>query len=170
MLSVLLEDGTEVNICHLVIDDSSQWVIGGNISCMCDIEHKEGDYLELPLRTKRNDFDQISIDKWDMQCYITADCFYHKDFHFSTAHPDSVNVCRVSLSRSKETHWKTRKKIILTRLTAMCATTLIFMISKPFSREIRFEMKTVQITSVIFSTRVLHASKPLYLPRCGLFR
>lgn len=150
-----------------------KWITGGSLTRICDIKHKEGDYLELPLRFKNNDFDQISMVKWDVQCYISAYFFFQKDFRYGTAHPDLVHMCRVlflhPLSRTKEIQRKTRKEII-DKAHRQCAVTLISEISRRFSREIRFGMKTVQITSRIFSTRVLRATKPLHLPRCGLCR
>lgn len=61
VLSALSEDGAEISIRHFVIHGSSQWVTGSNITRKCDIKHKEGHYVELPIRTKVNTPDFIAL-------------------------------------------------------------------------------------------------------------
>ncbi len=42
MLSASLADGTIVNINHIVIEGSSQWIIGRHVTAKCDIIHTNG--------------------------------------------------------------------------------------------------------------------------------
>ena len=56
MISARLNDGTMIHIRHIVIDGSSQWLIGRNVTTKCDVIHsignclKLGDYLKIPLK------------------------------------------------------------------------------------------------------------------------
>ncbi len=43
-----LYDGSIINIRHVIIDSSSQWVVGRNVTSKCDIVHLNGNYLKLP--------------------------------------------------------------------------------------------------------------------------
>ena len=47
IISVKLNDGTNINIRHIFIEGSSQWVIGKNVLTKCDIIHTNGNYLKL---------------------------------------------------------------------------------------------------------------------------
>ena len=50
MITARLNDGTEINIRHIVIDGSSQWLIGRNVTTNCAIIRTNGNYLKLPNR------------------------------------------------------------------------------------------------------------------------
>ena len=43
-----LSDGSITNIRHVVIEGSSQWVVGRNVNFKCEIVHSNGNYLKLP--------------------------------------------------------------------------------------------------------------------------
>ncbi len=47
-ISACLSDGSNINIRHIVIEGSSQWVVGRNVTSKCDIVHSNGNYLNLP--------------------------------------------------------------------------------------------------------------------------
>lgn len=77
LLSVLSEDGAEINIRLIVFDSPSQWNVWGSITRRCDIKREEDHYLELPIPTKVNTPNFIALIEWNMHCYISADIFYH---------------------------------------------------------------------------------------------
>ena len=41
-ITAILDDGTNVNITHVVIEGSSQWIVGRNVTTKCDIIHTNG--------------------------------------------------------------------------------------------------------------------------------
>ncbi len=45
-------DGSIINIRHIIIDSSSQWVVRRNVTSECDIVHLNGNYLKLPNNLK----------------------------------------------------------------------------------------------------------------------
>lgn len=47
LIRARLNDGTDLIIRHIVIEGSSQWPIGRNVSTICDIIHTNGNYLKL---------------------------------------------------------------------------------------------------------------------------
>ena len=48
MLTDTLADGTEVDVGHVVIEGSSQWVTGRNVTSKCEVIHTNGNYIQLP--------------------------------------------------------------------------------------------------------------------------
>ena len=66
MISARLDDGTLIKIRHIVIQESSQWLIGWNLTIKCDIIHSSGNYLKLTDRT------EISLKNVDMHSYILS--------------------------------------------------------------------------------------------------
>ena len=50
MVSARLNDGTEMNIRHIVIEGSSQWLISRKVTTKFDIIHMNVNYLKLPNR------------------------------------------------------------------------------------------------------------------------
>ena len=52
MITARLKNGMEVNIRHVLIEKSSQWVIGRKVASKCDIVHTKGNYLQLLNQTR----------------------------------------------------------------------------------------------------------------------
>ena len=69
IISAKLNDGTDINIRHIVIEGSSQWVIGRNVTTKCDIIHTNGDYLKL------SDQVRIPLQNVDMHSYVPSHIF-----------------------------------------------------------------------------------------------
>ena len=69
IVSAKLNDGTEINIRHIVIEGSSQWVIGRNVTTKCDIVHTNGDYLKI------SDQVRIPLQNVDMHSYVASYIF-----------------------------------------------------------------------------------------------
>ena len=66
MLTANLADGTTVNVRHVVIEGSSQWVIGRIVTSKCDIIHKNGNYLQLPNSV------QIPVENVELHSYLSC--------------------------------------------------------------------------------------------------
>lgn len=112
VLSILSNEGVEVNIRHMVIEGSSQCVIGGNLTRNCSVYQKNGDFLELTFHSDRGVCDRLNLISCNMQCYIPPNRLFHQEFHYITAHPDFMNICIVHLSDSKEVLLAKEKEII----------------------------------------------------------
>ena len=72
MISARLNDGTSINIRHVVIEESSQWLIGRNISAKYGIIHSSGNYLKLTDHTK------LPLKNVDMHSYVPSVIFLKK--------------------------------------------------------------------------------------------
>ena len=48
ILSAYLKYRMEIRINHVVLEGSSQWVIGRNVTAKCDITQPKGNFLILP--------------------------------------------------------------------------------------------------------------------------
>ena len=69
MVSARLNDGTSIKIRHVVIEGSSQWLIGRNLTAKCDIVHSSGNYLRL------SDHKNIPLKNVDMHFYVPTQIF-----------------------------------------------------------------------------------------------
>ncbi len=69
LLSGKSDQGTLVNIRHLVIEGSSQWVIGPNVTKMCDILHIGKNVLQLPAYENSAQATITLVDH-DMHSYV----------------------------------------------------------------------------------------------------
>ena len=63
-------DGTMTKTSHIVIEGSSQWLIGRNFTAKYDIIHASGNYVKLRDRSK------ISLKNVDMHSYEPSFIFY----------------------------------------------------------------------------------------------
>ena len=66
MISAKLNDGTMINIRHIVIEGSSQWLIGKNATNKCDIIHSSGNYFKL------TDHSKIPLKNGFMHSYVPS--------------------------------------------------------------------------------------------------
>lgn len=74
------DDGINVSIRHLVIEGSSQWIIGRNVTTHCDIIHSNGNYLRMKNGST------ITLHDHDMHSYVpyTAFCKTKLDYTAET--------------------------------------------------------------------------------------
>ena len=77
ILSITSEEGTVSNIRHLIIDGSSQWLIGRNVTTKANIMHADGDCLSFP--SSDGSFDTLSLTTHEMHSYLCKKRFYHVD-------------------------------------------------------------------------------------------
>lgn len=68
-LSLLTDQGNLVNMRHLAVEGSSQWMIGRNVTKSCDILHIGRNVLKLP------NGDTISLIDQDLYSFIPYDSF-----------------------------------------------------------------------------------------------
>lgn len=73
VLCATSDQGSPVEIRHLVIEGSSQWIIGRNVTRHCDIEHIRSNSLLLP----GSDSHTISIEDRGFHSYLPYDIFVH---------------------------------------------------------------------------------------------
>lgn len=70
LISARSDQGDEINIRHLVIEGSSQWVTGRNVTQKCNIVRIGKNELELP-----DNSGTISLNNHDLNCYIPYEIF-----------------------------------------------------------------------------------------------
>ena len=105
MLTIDSDQGDPLSINHLVIEGSSPWVVGRNVTTKRNIIHASGDYLQF----FQPDGNELTLDliEHDMHSYLPRSKFYH-DAYISTHDPTSAALCNFSVTMN----WKDTKKII----------------------------------------------------------
>lgn len=69
MLYAVSNDGVQVAIRHLVIEGSSQWIVGRNVTRNCDIVPTDGNYLLMNGRSR------IFLVDYDIHSYAPYEAF-----------------------------------------------------------------------------------------------
>ena len=78
IVTARLDDGTTVNIKHVVIEGSSQLINGRNLDSKCDIIHNDGNYL------KTADGVRIPLENIDLHSFLPFSLFIGgRSKHFS---------------------------------------------------------------------------------------
>ena len=111
LLTLRSNSGTAVSVRHLVIDGSSQWVIGRNIVRKCNLIYDGCNILELPLYTASGDRDFIPLIDEDMHSYIAYEKFISaehissdyvdKSFYYATAQLPIGEKLKLSFDKLK---------------------------------------------------------------------
>ena len=73
IISAKLNDGTDINVRHIFIEGSSQWVIGRNVTIKCDIVHTNGNYIKI------SDQVRIPLQNVDTHSYVPSYIFRSKN-------------------------------------------------------------------------------------------
>lgn len=79
MLIAVSDSGTLVNVRHLFIEGTSQWVIGRNVTCICSIIHIGHNVLQLPEDPNDADPDFISLVDHGLHSYVPYHAFVSHD-------------------------------------------------------------------------------------------
>ena len=105
--SARLNDGTMVNIRHIFIKGSSQWLIGRNVTSKCDIIHSSFNYLNL------SDGSKIPLKNADMHCYVLSQIFL-KGTNASCSNYQATLFCAILniQNPANQLPWAELKKII----------------------------------------------------------
>ena len=69
IISAQLNGGTDINVKHIAIEGSLQWVIGRNVTTKCEIFHTYGNYLKV------SDQVRIPLRNVDMHSYVLSYIF-----------------------------------------------------------------------------------------------
>lgn len=85
LVPVLSDQNTTINIRHLVVQGSSQWVIGRNITKHCTIERIDGNYLRLPIKHNCDHHITVQLLNVEQHCYPPLSAFgIHSYVHQSS--------------------------------------------------------------------------------------
>ena len=108
-------DGNEiVEINHLIISGSSQWVIGRNVTRACDIVHIGGNRLNLPSADGGTEnADTISLVDSDMHSYMPYDIFLRCANASSEIVGSRLYCATATIGSSRDSpSWKDVQKIV----------------------------------------------------------
>ena len=107
IVSDCLDDGTTVNIEHVFIEVSSQWIIGCNVTSKCENFHTDGNYLKLEHGVL------IPLENIDLHSYSPFSLLIaEKNMHCSNFHA-KLFCSTGNLEDSKaQRPWSEMKKIV----------------------------------------------------------
>jgi len=96
-----------LNIRHLVIDGSFLWIIGQNVTKLCNIQHICGQFLNFP------DGSKMQLLEKDMHSYIDHKLFTCNKEDPNSEHKSAIFCATANLpSDASSRPWKEIKKII----------------------------------------------------------
>ena len=107
MLS-LKSEGTTMQMRHLIIDGSSPWLIGRNVTTKGNMIHANGNRLEFPQHNGL--IDTINLVDHDMHSFIAKERFYHHEFN-SLHDPTIQSLCSATAATVNEDRKKTQRLI-----------------------------------------------------------
>ena len=112
-LNATTDEGVSVRIRHLIIEGSSQWVIGRNVTRYCDIVHIKNNLLQIPALDGGTQHLSISLVDYDLHSYIPHSVFYNYGKSVQTV--DKMTLfCATSVLNGVDgdLSWKDTKHII----------------------------------------------------------
>jgi len=109
-LTAQSEQGNPIHIKHLVIDGSSQWVIGRNVTKLCDIIHQTANVLKLPPDPDTNISDTLKLIDQDFHSYLPWDIFCSKSRKDMPI--ISTFYCASARIEGQNDSWASIKKIV----------------------------------------------------------
>eukprot|EP00171_Calliarthron_tuberculosum_P000101 IDg101t1 len=103
----MTEQEKPVRVRHLIIQGSSQWVIGRNVTKHCNIIHINGNKLQLPVKDDQDENLTIELADHDMHCFVPL-------FTFGVCANSAEMYCATVSFASKATNrsWPELKSII----------------------------------------------------------
>lgn len=103
LLSFMSGQGTVIQVRHLVVNGSSPWIIGRNVTEKGDIIHTNGNYLRL--RNSFGKFVTLTMVNADMDSYFPK----HSLHWTNSKHTPSMHSC---LSNAVNPTWKEQRRIL----------------------------------------------------------
>jgi len=104
------QQGNPIHIRHLVIDGSSQWLIGRNVTKLCDIIHQNENVLKLPPENDTKKSDTIKMIDHGFHSYLPWDIFCSEK---TKEKPVTFKFfCATAQIEGKSTSWAATKKIV----------------------------------------------------------
>lgn len=107
VLSLTADCGSTVQVRHLVLDGSSQWVIGRNVTHQSDIVHVDGNLLSIPK--PHNNRITVSMIDHDLHSYIPFASFMRAAPSVLTANLSLSNALQ---SKPQTKSWTELKHVI----------------------------------------------------------
>ena len=117
IVSACLDDGTVIKINHIVIEGSSQWVIGRNFTAKCDIIYSKGNYLKLPNNI------EVPLENIDLHSYIASRFFLNEKSQKLLVSKQNLFVPQVQFLILKTIHLGKRLRRLSTKSTSMFVAT-----------------------------------------------
>jgi len=115
MFTALSDQGNYIRMRHLIIEGSSQWLIGRNVTKSCDILHIGKNLLKLP------DDDTISLVDKDLHSFIPYNTFCGKRRVLCESDKSTIFCATAIVSCSEESRpWIETKKIVDKVHTHVC--------------------------------------------------
>ena len=99
----------DVQIKHLIIEGSSQWVVGRNVTRRCNINHANGNTLQIP---QINDY--ISLADNNFHSHIPLNTFTKLSRHDDYKYKAKLFCATAKINQNENTHtpWSEIKKIV----------------------------------------------------------
>lgn len=107
-LNLLSDEGTNLQMRHLIIQGSSPWIIERNVTSQVDIIHRNGNYLEFSV-SHSNTTNTLGLINSDLHSYLPRHKFSHNKF-VSVQDPHSEAIC--SHTSDAVLSWNDKKNII----------------------------------------------------------
>lgn len=102
-----------MNIRHLVIDGSSQWVVGRNVTNYCDILHVNQNILKLPPDASGNSQGSVTLVDRDMHTYIPHTAFTFQAETLTPRHETTLFCATAHIDGNlAKKPWKDLKNIV----------------------------------------------------------
>ena len=110
VLTARSDKGRPIRIRHLVIDGSSQWVIGRNVTRNCNINHIDGEFMEF--KVSKDSFDAFTMIEEGDHSFLPAKIF-HENYIAYDEFETVAMLCRLySASTLSSISWNDRKRIL----------------------------------------------------------
>eukprot|EP00171_Calliarthron_tuberculosum_P001315 IDg1315t1 len=107
VMRATLSNSTTVDIRHLIIEGSSQWLIGRNVTKHCDIVHIGGNYLRLPENTA------IKLKNHGYHSYVPYELFMPHETQLTPLSSTKIYCATAQIAQDDVTYtWKETKMII----------------------------------------------------------
>lgn len=158
-LTAMSDSDNPIRMRHLIVEGSSQWVIGRNVTKSSDILHIDTNVLKLP------DSDTISLVESDMHSFIPYESFCTRRRNGLLDTDRSAIFCAAGMlhSSTRSLSWSDTKKIVDKVHRHVCGHSSYSDIKILFWSATVFGTKQWQSTLPVLLTHALHVVQLRYL-------